>query len=151
MSRLAKFRELSWPERRLLFVALVLLPMTALGLRLLGFRRTQAVLHEDAFSGAKSNDGELSRAQQTARIVAAAARYGPYRATCLPMALTLGRLLQGQGIETELRLGVSKAAARLDAHAWVEYQGAPLIDHRDVHQRYAAFDKAIPPAATAPK
>jgi hypothetical protein len=151
MSKLAKFRDLTWPQRRLLFLALVLLPMTALGLRLFGFRRTQAVLHEDAFSSAKSRDGDLSRAQQTARIVAAAARYGPYRATCLPMTLTLRRLLQGQSIETRLRLGVSKAADRLDAHAWVEYQGAPLIDHWDVHQRYAAFDKAIPPAAAAPK
>jgi hypothetical protein len=151
MSRLAKFRDLTWPERRLLFVALVLLPMTALGLRLFGFRRTQAVLHEDVFCGAGSHDGDLARAQKTARIVAAAARYGPYRATCLPVALTLGRLLQGRGIATELRLGVSKADARLDAHAWVEYQGVPLIDLRDVHQRYAAFDKAVPPAAAAPK
>jgi hypothetical protein len=151
MSKLAKFRDLTWPERRLLFLALVLLPMTALGLRLFGFRRTRAVLNADDFSGARFNGGDWSRAQQTARIVAAAARYGPYRATCLPMALTLGRLLQGQGIETKLRLGVSKADARLDAHAWVEYQGAPLIDHGDVHQRYAALDRAVPPAATAPK
>jgi hypothetical protein len=151
MSKLAKLFELTWPEQRLLFLALVLLPMTALGLRLFGFRRTQAALAAPGFKGAAADDSTLSQARKIARMVAAAARHGPYRASCLPTALTLGRLLYRQGIGSELRLGVSKAAGRLEAHAWVEHRGLPLIEDGDVHRQYAAFERAISVALMGPR
>ena len=151
MSRLAKFLRLTWPERGLFFLALLLLSMIALGLSLFGFQRTKAALAGTAVSGATTDNNALSQARQTARIVTAAARYGPYKATCLPIALTLIWLLDRQGIETVLRLGVSKTDARLEAHAWVEYQGLPLNENQDVHERFAAFDKTAPSAAAAPK
>ena len=151
MSKLAKFRKLSWFERRLFLYALALLPITALRLRLLGFRRTQQPIAASYFKDAAFEEATLIRAQQTARLVAAAARYGPYKASCLPISLTLQRLLRHQGIAADLRLGVSKAAARLDAHAWVEYRGTPLLENLDVHQRFAAFEIAFPPAAATPK
>ena len=150
MTKLKKFRELTWPERRIFFLALALLPMTALGLRLFGFRRTHAALTRAVFEGAADDDSTLLQARNTARMVAAAARYGPYRASCVPLSLTLQCLLRRRRIETDLRLGVSKVAARLEAHAWVEYQGVPLIEDRSTGARFASFKQVILPAAAAP-
>lgn len=151
MSKLAKFLGLTWPERRYFLFALVLLPMTALSLRFFGLRRTQAGLAEADCRCATPDDTALPRARQTARMVAAASRHGPYRATCLPMSLVLMRLLHRQGIDADLRLGVSKAAPGIEAHAWVEHRGLPLIENHDVHERFAVFDKAVPPGAAAPR
>lgn len=151
MSKLAKFLGLTWSERRCFLFALVFLPITALRLRLFGFQRTHAAMAGAGFNGATTDDSTLARARQTARMVAAAARYGPYRATCLPLSLALIRLLHRQGIEADLCIGVSKAAPGFDAHAWVEHRGLPLIDNQDVHERFAAFEKAVPPGAAAPR
>lgn len=151
MSKLAKFRALTRPERQILFLAQLLLPITALGLRLFGLRRAQTALGKLGTKGMTADAGDALRAQRTARIVSAAARNGPYRASCLPTSLVLRQLLLRQGIESDLRLGVSKSGAAFKAHAWVEIRGLPLAEGQDVLQRFAAFDQAIPPAATAPK
>lgn len=144
--RLAKWRGLTAEERRIFLRALVLLPIVALGLRLRGLQVVRAVLvGRKAFIAADVAGEPLARANAVARLVAAAARYGPYRAKCLPVSLTLAWLLQRQGITTNLRLGVRKAVSRLEAHAWLEFQGVPLIDAPEVGDRFAAFDP-IPPA-----
>lgn len=145
--KLAKLRGLTGREQRILFLALVSMPAIALGLRLFGLRRIQAALARGKPPvEAEAGIGIASlRAAGTARLVAAAARHGPYRASCLPVALTLGWLLRQQGIGTDLRLGVRKVAARLEAHAWIEHQGMPLIDTPEVHERFAAFDQVVAP------
>jgi hypothetical protein len=80
-----------------------------------------------------------------ARLVDAAARRGPYSATCLPRSLTLWWLLRRRGIDSYLRIGVRKAAGRIEAHAWVELRGLVLNDQGDVSQRFAPFDRPIAP------
>ena len=139
---LAKLFRLTGAERRILFLSLMLLPAVGLGLRLFGFRRVQTVLTRGKFAVMDSaGDGAAPlRVVTAARVVAAAARHGLYRASCLPIALTLEALLYWQGIPSVLRLGVRRVAGRLEAHAWVEYQGRPLIDTPEIRQRFAAFD-----------
>lgn len=147
---LAKFFGLTGREQRIFLLALILTPAIALGLRLFGLRRVQNVLARGKpviRAGATIGD-DSRRAAEAARLVAAAARHGPYRASCLPVALALGWLLQRQGIRTQLRLGVRKAAARLEAHAWIEHQGVPLIDAPEIHDRFAAFEQIIGPRKT---
>jgi hypothetical protein len=80
-------------------------------------------------------------------MVAAAARHSPFGGTCLPQSLVLQWLLQAQGIQTELQLGVRKDGGVLGAHAWVEYRGQPLLETADVRRRFAAFE----PARSAPR
>lgn len=145
--KLAKLRASKARDLRILFLASVLLPAIALGLRVFGFRRVQAVLARWSPAAAIGADSEtvFVRATEVARLVAAACRYGLYRARCLPISLTLGWLLQREGISTDLRLGVRKADARLEAHAWIEHRGVPLIDTPGVHQRFAAFGQAVAP------
>jgi Transglutaminase-like superfamily len=122
-----------------------MLPLTALGLRMAGLRRVQEALARlAARSGRDWAGGNASmHAKEVARLVSAAARHGPYRAKCLPTALTLQMILRRHGIPADLRLGVRKAAGRIEAHAWVEHQGVPLMDSSDVHERYSAFDEVV--------
>jgi hypothetical protein len=154
MSNWSRVRQLSPAERWLLVQALALLPLTALALWLVGFRRWQALLTRLAPVGGAPAAGDaatlLRQSRATARLVDAAARRGPYRASCLPRSLTLWWLLRRQGIATELRIGVRKAAGALEAHAWVEYQGLILNDRDDVCQRFAAFARPLVPAGASP-
>ena len=98
--------------------------------------------------GSDERRTDLDRARATARLVQAAARYGLFRPTCLPQSLVLCWLLRRQGLAGELRIGVRPEPSRLEAHAWVEFQGRPLNDGADVARRFAPFPREIiPPAA----
>jgi hypothetical protein len=148
VARWSRLWRLSSAERWLLAQALALLPLTALALWLIGFRRWQAVLARLAPVGpsADKDDAALvGEGRATARLVDAAARHGPYRATCLPRSLALWWLLRRRGIECDLRIGVRKEAGRFEAHAWTEWRGTALNDSEDVRERFAAFDRAILP------
>lgn len=137
MAAISGLLRLTWRERGLLAAALVLLPVTAVLLRAGWFRH----LSDSAAAPASRRDvrggpAEEAVAQSTARMVAAAAHYGPYRATCLPQSLVLQWMLRRQGIGTELRFGVRRVGGALDAHCWVEHQGRPLIDSPLVYTKF---------------
>jgi hypothetical protein len=139
MSGFRRFFDMSPAEQGAACAALVMLPLAALGLRWLGLRRTQVLL---AGSPSRRDASDhLERAQALARIVAAVARRGPYRAGCLPTALTLRWMLQRRGVESSLRLGVRRGAAGIEAHAWVEHRGVVLANPGHVHA-FRAFDRA---------
>lgn len=152
MCRWHKLRRLSWSECWLLLQALGLLPLTALAVRFLGFRRCHLALASLLPAGERQpNHGAdatlLPQAQATARMVRAAARHGFYRAHCLPQSLSLWLLLRRQGVASELRIGVRKNAGRLEAHAWVELCGVALDDPMNSRLPYAPFARSILPAA----
>jgi hypothetical protein len=83
----------------------------------------------------------LARARSVARVVAIAAGRGPVRASCLRRSLLLGWILRHDGIETALRVGVSREGGEFHAHAWVEHSGLPLIDEADIARRFPPFEK----------
>jgi len=145
MARLSRswrtFRALTWAQRRLLAQAWLLLPLVALSLRLLGFRRTRAALLPPAAAVPCGED--LNAAQVVTRIAHSAARRSPVHASCLARSLVVCRLLSRQGLVAELRIGVAKPDARLEAHAWVEHGGVVLSDGQDEDSRFAAFDGAV--------
>lgn len=154
MAKWTTLRRLSWPERRLLARAGVLLPVVALGLRLLGLRRTQGWLARlfPLRKRSSAEDCAARAANDTARLVAVAARHAVCRATCLPHSLVLWALLRRQGTRVELRVGVRVVEEdRLEAHAWVECGGVPLNDTGNVHERFASFPGDLAPGgAPAP-
>lgn len=140
MAHLAKLRSLSAPERRGLLLALVLLPAVEIALRVGGLRFVrQAIGAQSCARGRAGRRGALD-APQLARLVAAAARWGPCRASCMVRSLTLQCMLKRHGLGSQLRLGVRKAGRHLEAHAWVEHQGRPLIEPANVSQNFAPFD-----------
>ena len=143
-----KLRRLSWQSRRQLGLALLLLPITALAVRLVGMQRWHSLLTRLTTPGPPpaGNAGAslLPRASAAAHMVKVASHYGPYRANCLEQSLVLCYLLRSQGIPgADLRIGVRKDRGRLEAHAWVEWEDHPLNDAGDVHRRYYSFDRPV--------
>lgn len=80
----------------------------------------------------------LQRAQHLAYLVAAAARYTPWRSTCLVQVLTLQRLMAREKIGGRFYLGVcrDKESGELSAHAWLRC-GARIINGGLGHERFA--------------
>jgi hypothetical protein len=141
--RFLRYRELEPESRKLFWRALALLPIVKILLRFRGFKRTRNYLEGDRSRQCRLH-GNSSAAhnliQRTTRMVRAASELGIIRANCLQHSLMLWHLLQKQGIQTNLRIGVRTSAGAFEAHAWVEYAGVVLNDTEDVHQRFAAFE-----------
>lgn len=138
-----KLQQLSKSELTLLVIALLLLPLTALWIKMFGF---QPVYSSIARSNKKYNlEQNKEKAYEIARMVRIASNYGIYRANCLQKSLVLWWLLQNAGIKSNLRIGIRKQEDCLEAHAWVEYQDDVLNDHRDISQHFAPFASAIEP------
>jgi len=143
--KLAKFNALPWPERRMLLTAIALLPLFWLGLHCFGLRRLQTWLQ---LRPSPTNAGlSLAEIARIATLVNSAAGLAPIPATCLTRSLLLGWMLQRRGVTSQLRIGVRMNQGKLDAHAWVEYEGVPINDQPDVGQQFAAFDEILPPGA----
>lgn len=154
MNKLAKLKAMSRDERRLIFQAWVLLPVTALFLRGVGFRRTQRLL---ILISGKSSAPALSPerakvfADRTARLISSASLYSPVAVKCLPRALVLWWLLRRSGIDSELRIGVRKQQEKFEAHAWVELFGLALNGQVDDGERFIPFEASIwPPEVRLP-
>lgn len=140
-----RFSALKRPAQNDFLRALVLLPLVTLSLRWRGFRATQASLNL-LLSIARSESGaDLGRddAEIAARMVNAADRHGLVHPSCLAKSLTLWWLLARQGIPAQLRIGIRMEQERLEAHAWVECDGAALNEPDEHHKHYAAFDAAL--------
>ena len=144
MRDLAKLRALTRAERRTLVVCAVMTPLVAGGLSIFGFRRVHAVM---ALGPRPRNapyptpQSASDRARSVSKIVGIAAGRGRIRAGCLRRSLLLWWILRRDGIETILRVGVSREGGALRAHAWVEYMGQPLNDADDVAGRFPPFER----------
>ncbi|HJY86494.1 MAG TPA: lasso peptide biosynthesis B2 protein [Candidatus Acidoferrales bacterium] len=147
MGRLGRFRRLSGDERWLLVQSMALLPVTAVALRLGGFRRWQGALRRLAPRGEAGPVGcpeaSVAHGKNVASILRVASRYSLCRTNCLEQSLVLWWLLLRRGVPVDLRIGVRKAGGGLKAHAWVQLGGVILNDTEDVHQHYAPFDRDI--------
>jgi Transglutaminase-like superfamily len=144
-----KFLRLARTEKGVFLQALVLLWLTVIGLRVLGYRRCQSMLARLVRRAQRAPGVPpeilLQRARGTARMVRTAAHNSVCRPNCLPRAIVLWWLLRGQGVACELRIGVANQASRLIAHAWVECVGVAL-DARD--SSFRPFDRPVDLLAT---
>ncbi len=150
-----RFWRLSGQERGLLLRALLLLPLTGLAMRLVGFRRWQSMLShitpEVTPSAIVKTQDFVEQAYRIARMVHAAERHGLGRPNCLRQSLVLWWLMRRRGIPGELRIGVRKQVQGFEAHAWVEHRGVVVNDTDEVHQHYAPFDGPIATAEAEPR
>ena len=136
MRRLRGFFALDPSGRAVVLSGFFLLPMLALSLRAFGMARTRAML--ERIEGRPGGAAAALAPKEIARLVDAVAAL--LRVRCLARSLALWHLLHRRGSATEIRLGVAKRAdGSLTAHAWLEYEGAPLNDHADVLERYTAL------------
>ena len=80
----------------------------------------------------------------TLRIAIDRAHYNHlYPMTCLRRALTLQRLLAKRGISTELKIGARKDNGKLNAHAWIEYQGQTIGEPEEITERFSVLEKDL--------
>jgi hypothetical protein len=145
---LQRFSKLDREARGLFLRGVVLLPLIAVSVRVRGFIGTQAALerllpvrNDRARPANVDTSNSVSR---TARMIRAAARYGMVRSTCLEKSLALWCLLRRQGIASSVRIGTRKSAGRLEAHAWVEFEGRALNEPAELREHYAVFYAAFP-------
>jgi len=142
--RIRKFSALERPAQELFLRACVLLPLISLSLHWRGFRKTKASLqHFLSVPYGSQNPDAQARAVLTAQMVRAAEHHGIGHPSCLEVSLSLWWLLARQGISSDLRVGVRKEGEKFEAHAWVEYGGAPLTERETEHKHFAAFDAAL--------
>ncbi|GAC1658447.1 MAG: hypothetical protein NVS9B1_18350 [Candidatus Dormibacteraceae bacterium] len=101
-----------------------------------GFRLGLWLLPFRTFSRLERAGAEGPVPSAVVRAVVAAARRVPY-STCLVEALATQAMLGRRGIGSRVRLGVARAGAGLEAHAWLEDgAGRPIGDSRS-----ALFEK----------
>jgi hypothetical protein len=142
-----RFRKRPQDERALILRAMVLLPLTEIGLRVFGFRRWKALIEQFSLGSRMLRNAEpaiqLEMAGRAVRAVRSVELHGPATPNCLVRSMTLWWLLRREGIGGELHIGARKNASRLEAHAWVELNGHVLNDSAEVHNHYARFDAPI--------
>ena len=157
MSRFRKLQRLPADERWLLLQALVLLTLTALGVRAFGVGRWRRMLAKlTPFRRVRNPNSSIAdqsqrslplqdspatrqRVRVIARSLRIAAEHGIYHPNCLQRALVLWWLLGRNRIESEIRFGARKEEGQLVAHAWVECFGFALNESSDVCQHYSPF------------
>ncbi len=142
LKQLRQLSEFSSPERKVLLIALLLLPITAIALQIKGFRWTQAFYNKCSPNNISRNSvsSQLLEARSTARMVTIAANHGPYRANCLKKSLVTWWWLTKKGIQSELKIGVNKEAGDFNAHAWIEFQGVVVNDRAEINEQFSIFD-----------
>jgi len=141
--KLSQFLALTAPERRTFLAAMALLPLFWVGLRILGLQRLQTRLQRNPLPVAATlTPIEFTR---LGALVNSAAHHALGPANCLTRSLYLWWLLRRRGVDTQLRIGVRLTAGALDAHAWVEYAGAPINDRLDVSADFAPFAEPVSP------
>ena len=115
--------------------ALTLLAVRA-RLKVRGFGRSVAWARRrgERAPGARLAAEQVERA---AYHVAVAAAFFPGRAVCLEQSLALYVLLRRRGVPAELRVGVQ--VYPFHAHAWVELDGEPVNEDREVVEKFRAL------------
>jgi hypothetical protein len=145
---LQRFRKLDREARSLCLRGSMLLLVVAVSIRVCGLRGTQTMLGYFLPGASDRLRPPDERAAQdvarTAFVVGVAARYGIVRPTCLEKSLALWWLLGRRGLASSVRIGTRKNAGRLEAHAWVEFDGRALNEVEQPRTQYAAFDGAFP-------
>jgi hypothetical protein len=146
IATLRKVCSLDPADRRLLFEAIVLLAIAWVGLQLLRYATTEAVLRHLAARAPASGPTDTAEAAGVGVVgrvrwsVTAAASRMPGANSCLTKALAVRTMLARRAIDAELRFGVRGRPAKSDpAHAWVECRGGIVIGEAPDLPHYTAL------------
>lgn len=145
------FWRLSPDLRGLALETGVVLTLTWLGLRSLGFRRWQALvtrLTPHAPGAVEISESLLNRCRAIARLEQSVARRLSFRSNCLDQSLTLWWMLRRRGVAAEMHIGGRKEAANFEAHAWVEVGGYTFPEMSGGDPPFTPFDRPIEPVET---
>ncbi|MBW4608476.1 MAG: lasso peptide biosynthesis B2 protein [Hassallia sp. WJT32-NPBG1] len=114
-------------ERHLLMMTLILLASIRIGLWLMPFRTVLKVLGKISQPSDRLQGTNPVSVRKIAWAVNAVSPYVP-GAKCLARALAAQVLMNRHSLACEFRIGVAKVeGGKLEAHAWIEYQGLVVI------------------------
>ncbi len=142
MRRLRQLVALPTTHRRLLFRALVLLPVARVALATFRFETLHSWAHR-RYSRAHTSTPDWQTVEAAAWAIDRSARVVGGR--CLAQAMVGEWLLRRRGQPATLRVGVAKdGGGSLDAHAWLEVDGRAVVGGVEQMQRYARFPSLDP-------
>lgn len=144
LKRFTRFRRLRNDEKTALLKAAPVLAAAALALRVLGLKRTLKLLDRVPRGSDRHDTSCRALVRETQAVDRAARAMGV--GTCLLKSLALYLRLRRRGIDTQLRIGVSKDGEIFSAHAWLERDGVPIHGARSHAGAYQAF----PPLEAGP-
>ena len=117
--------------------AWLLLLWVELGLRKFSYARvSQWFTPKQPRQSSRESEDPTRQIKRIWQLVDMASRNHILTITCLRRSLVAQRLLNQQGIPVELRFGVKKDSGRIQAHAWLEYQGQVIGDPEQLSQAY---------------
>ena len=123
MNPLLRLWRLPSEERQLLFGAVALVTAVRIGVSVCGLGRLRRALSR---LSPRRVEIPLS-SERIGWAVRAAAQRVPGARTCLVQALAAETLLARHGHVAQLRIGVARAGAGIEAHAWLEQNGQPVF------------------------
>lgn len=151
LQKMRRFAALSRDQRVLVLRAVPTVSIIRLGLWLL---HPSYVLRRVETSVASHRNGDAIRRGASVAEITWAVRASSRRipgASCLVQALAARLLLARYGHDSALRIGVARPNREdLEAHAWIEVGGVPVIGGRDSN-RYFAFPEMTGALPVAPK
>ncbi len=128
MKWLCKFLQLEKSDRLLLINTFLLLLSIRFGLWLLPFQSLLQLLSKVSQPLNSNQNIYTKDLNKIINAVNVSSRYMPGGAKCLARALTTQILMNRYGYFPEFRIGIAKGeGSRLEAHAWIEYQGKVVI------------------------
>jgi len=133
----------AWTEWRLLIRVAALIGCIRLGLQVLSYKRTSALVKRT--SNPRMNRDELSFEERRRLIWAVRALTKRMLNTkpCLTQSLALLWLLRRRGEDVRVQIGVRKNdAGEFAAHAWLEQEGQVLIGGKMSPANYALLKRA---------
>ena len=135
-----QFLGLSPEQKQFLLRAVFILPMTYVGLEILGFQQLFSCIQH--FTRVDRPARDLEEFVAYPQLLNAVARRFPLPMKCLGRSVALGWLLRLEGIDATVHIGVRKDQHDLDAHAWVQSGDVVINDAEDVAERYI---RIVPP------
>lgn len=140
MKQIRSFLALNWSDRWMLLQTYILLTSIRLGLLLLPFERLwKGLIKLGQRSCADPTKTVLQTLRQVLWAVNLSTRFTPGGAKCLARALTAKVLLDQRQCPIEFKIGVTKKDGKLDAHAWLEFEGHVVMGQVEQLADYTAM------------
>ena len=137
-SPIARWRELSWRDKRRLCVLMTLLPLVHLALAVFRLQRVRGWLERSSTGRrpVQCTPDLLAEAQRLAELASIAGRRGAVAASCLRQSLIVWWWLRRRGLAPQLRIGTLGSGETFAAHAWVELDGVALAQRDLLHRPF---------------
>lgn len=138
MSIINKFISLTASQRIELIKIYFLMTFIAIKLRLSDYRPIMQRFRERL----PANNSKTERSDRIIwlrRAVDISARFNIF-GSCLDRSVTLWWLLATEGVDSQLRIGVTKKEGQFSAHAWLERNSEVINDRKNISDEYSVFD-----------